>query len=185
MKQLLSRNTLEYPHHIRPSILGRKGNKDVDMVTIGTDLLELDVIPETNFLRDLPNGERDLVCQKSPPVPNRKDDVIVGIVDIVESPTKAHAPILMRKPRVSPPSYKVLAAEPRGKLANLFRATQTDAKIRRENIKGEARANQTHFEVGKKVRQTIREIGGTMPERLPVSDGINKAKTRIKKLPAS
>ncbi|HLE49716.1 MAG TPA: DNA damage-inducible protein D [Patescibacteria group bacterium] len=67
--------------------------------------------------------------------------------------------------------------------ANLFRATQTDAKIRRENIKGEARANQTHFEVGKKVRQTIREIGGTMPESLPVSDGINKAKTRIKKLP--
>ena len=67
--------------------------------------------------------------------------------------------------------------------ANLFRATQTDAKIRRENIKGEARANQTHFKVGKKVRQTIREIGGTMPESLPVSDGINKAKTRIKKLP--
>lgn len=69
--------------------------------------------------------------------------------------------------------------------ANLFRATQTDAKIRRENIKGEARANQTHFEVGKKVRQTIREIGGTMPERLPAPDGINKAKTRIKKLPVS
>lgn len=66
--------------------------------------------------------------------------------------------------------------------ANLFRATQTDAKIRRENIKGEARANQTHFEVGKKVRQTIREIGGSMPEVLPASDGINKAKTRIKKL---
>ena len=66
--------------------------------------------------------------------------------------------------------------------ANLFRATQTDAKIRRENIKGEAMANQTHFEVGKKVRQTIREIGGTMPESLSASDGINKAKTRIKKL---
>ena len=69
--------------------------------------------------------------------------------------------------------------------ANLFRATQTDAKIRRENIKGEAMANQTHFEVGKKVRQTVREIGGTMPEQLPVSDGINKAKTRIKKLSIS
>lgn len=66
--------------------------------------------------------------------------------------------------------------------ANLFRATQTDAKIRRESIKGEARANQTHFEVGKKVRQTIREIGGSMPETLPSIEGISKAKTRIKRL---
>jgi len=66
--------------------------------------------------------------------------------------------------------------------ANLFRATQTDAKIRREKIHGEAVANQTHFEVGRKVRQTIREIGGIMPEQLPSSDNINKVKTRIKKL---
>lgn len=66
--------------------------------------------------------------------------------------------------------------------ANLFRATQTDAKIRRESIQGEAKANQTHFEVGRKVRQTIKEIGGTMPEKLPISDGINKAKTRVKRL---
>ena len=51
--------------------------------------------------------------------------------------------------------------------ANLFRATQTDEKIRRENIKGKAKANQTHFEVGAKVRQTIIELGGTMPEDLP------------------
>jgi len=65
--------------------------------------------------------------------------------------------------------------------ANLFRATQTDAKLRRENIQGEARANQTHFEVGKKVRQTIKELGGTMPENLPATDSIGKAKTRIKK----
>ena len=51
--------------------------------------------------------------------------------------------------------------------ANLFRATQTDEKIRRENIKGKAKANQTHFAVGAKVRQTIKELGGTMPEDLP------------------
>lgn len=51
--------------------------------------------------------------------------------------------------------------------ANLFRATQTDEKLRRENIKGKAAANQTHFDVGRKVRQTIRELGGTMPEDLP------------------
>lgn len=54
--------------------------------------------------------------------------------------------------------------------ANLFRATQTDEKIRRENIKGEAEANQTHFEVGAKVRQTIKELGGTMPEDLPTPE---------------
>jgi DNA-damage-inducible protein D len=50
--------------------------------------------------------------------------------------------------------------------ANLFRATQTDEKLRRENIKGREEANETHFEVGQKVRQTIKEIGGTMPEDL-------------------
>lgn len=51
--------------------------------------------------------------------------------------------------------------------ANLFRATQTDEKLRRENIKGQYEANQTHFEVGAKVRKAIKEIGGTMPEELP------------------
>lgn len=65
--------------------------------------------------------------------------------------------------------------------ANLFRATQTDAKIRRENIKGEGNANLAHLEVGQKVRNTIANIGGTMPENLPVADGVGKAKTRIKK----
>ncbi|MBU0765887.1 MAG: DNA damage-inducible protein D [Bacteroidetes bacterium] len=58
--------------------------------------------------------------------------------------------------------------------ANLFRATQTEEKLKRENIKGKQKANQTHFEVGKKVRKTIRELGGTMPENLPVADSINK-----------
>lgn len=65
--------------------------------------------------------------------------------------------------------------------ANLFRATQTDAKLKRESIQGEARANQTHFKVGKKVRKTIKELGGTMPEKLPASDEIKKAKKRLKK----
>jgi len=51
--------------------------------------------------------------------------------------------------------------------ANLFRATQTDEKLRRDDIKGKEKANQTHFEVGSKVRQTIKELGGTMPEDLP------------------
>lgn len=54
--------------------------------------------------------------------------------------------------------------------ANLFRATQTDEKLRREHIQGKNASNQTHFEVGKKIRQTIQELGGTMPEDLPVPD---------------
>lgn len=51
--------------------------------------------------------------------------------------------------------------------ANLFRATQTDEKLRRENIQGKQAACETHYQVGKKVRQTIKELGGTMPEDLP------------------
>lgn len=51
--------------------------------------------------------------------------------------------------------------------ANLFRATQTDAKLRRENIQGKTAANDVHYSVGAKVRQTIEELGGTMPEDLP------------------
>ena len=65
--------------------------------------------------------------------------------------------------------------------ANLFRATQTEAKIKRENIKGESKANLAHFEVGQKVRNTISSLGGTMPENLPTMDGVGKAKTRLKK----
>lgn len=58
--------------------------------------------------------------------------------------------------------------------ANLFRATQTEEKLRRENIKGKQKANDTHLEVGKKVRKTIAELEGTMPEDLPVADSIKK-----------
>lgn len=54
--------------------------------------------------------------------------------------------------------------------ANLFRATQTDEKLRRENIKSKKLANQTHYKVGAKVRQTIKELGGTMPEDLPTPE---------------
>jgi DNA-damage-inducible protein D len=54
--------------------------------------------------------------------------------------------------------------------ANLFRATQTEEKLRREKISTKSEANKTHFEVGKKVRQTIKELGGTMPEDLPTPE---------------
>lgn len=54
--------------------------------------------------------------------------------------------------------------------ANLFRATQTEAKLRREGIQGKAQANQTHFGVGREVRETIKRLGGTMPEDLPTPE---------------
>ncbi len=61
--------------------------------------------------------------------------------------------------------------------ANLFRATQTEEKLKREKIKGKIKANQAHYEVGKKVRQTIKELGGTMPEDLPKEESIKKIET--------
>lgn len=67
--------------------------------------------------------------------------------------------------------------------ANLFRATQTEEKLRRENIKGKVKANQTHYEVGKKIRKTIEELGGTMPEDLPTPpQSIKQLETKAKKL---
>lgn len=67
--------------------------------------------------------------------------------------------------------------------ANLFRATQTDEKLRREHIQGKDAANKTHFEVGAKVRQTIKELGGTMPEDLPTPDkSIKQIEREQKKL---
>jgi DNA-damage-inducible protein D len=60
--------------------------------------------------------------------------------------------------------------------ANLFRATQAEEKLKRDEVKGKRNANRTHFEVGAKVRQTIEELGGTMPEDLPTPE------TSVKKL---
>ena len=54
--------------------------------------------------------------------------------------------------------------------ANLFRATQTDEKLRRDNVQGKAAANHVHYQVGAKVRQTIKDLGGTMPEDLPTPE---------------
>ena len=69
--------------------------------------------------------------------------------------------------------------------ANLFRATQTEEKLRRDRVRGKQKANQTHFEVGKKVRQTIDELGGTMPEALPTPEKsiqqIESAKKKLEK----
>ena len=54
--------------------------------------------------------------------------------------------------------------------ANLFRITQTESKLKKDNVIGESNANNTHYEVGKEVRNTIERLGGTMPENLPIPD---------------
>jgi len=51
--------------------------------------------------------------------------------------------------------------------ANFFRISQTEQKLKRDNIQGESKAKETHYEVGKEVRNTIKKLGGTMPEDLP------------------
>ena len=63
--------------------------------------------------------------------------------------------------------------------ANLFRATQTEEKIRKENVQGKQNANKAHFQVGKEVREAIKRIGGTMPEDLPPAEDIKKLERRI------
>ena len=52
-------------------------------------------------------------------------------------------------------------------IANLFRISQTEEKLIRDNVQTEKDANRTHYKVGAKVRKTIKELGGTMPEDLP------------------
>jgi DNA-damage-inducible protein D len=65
--------------------------------------------------------------------------------------------------------------------ANLFRATQAEDKLIRDKVIGKNNANKTHLEVGKKVRQTIKDLGGTMPENLPVEDSVKKIENIEKK----
>ncbi|WP_340123999.1 DNA damage-inducible protein D [Methylobacter svalbardensis] len=83
-------------------------------------------------------------------------------------------------------SYKILDHMGSTELAaNLFRATQTEEKLKRDQVRGKKQANQTHLEVGKKVRQTIKELGGTMPEALPTPESsikqIESAKKKLEK----
>ncbi len=66
--------------------------------------------------------------------------------------------------------------------ANLFRITQTEQKLKRERINTEKDANQTHYEVGSKIRKTIKELGGTMPEDLPTPKKSLKELEKEKKL---
>jgi DNA-damage-inducible protein D len=54
--------------------------------------------------------------------------------------------------------------------ANMFRATQADAKLRRDQVNTKGQANVTHYQVGQEVREAIKRLGGTMPENLPTPD---------------
>ena len=69
--------------------------------------------------------------------------------------------------------------------ANLFRATQTEEKLRRDKVSGKQSANKTHYEVGKKVRETIADLGGTMPEALPTPEASIKQLESSKKMPGN
>jgi DNA-damage-inducible protein D len=65
--------------------------------------------------------------------------------------------------------------------ANMFRSTQAEDKLRREQIKGKDAANQVHYEAGVVVRRAIAELGGTMPENLPNVESIKKLERAEKK----
>ena len=67
-------------------------------------------------------------------------------------------------------------------VANLFRISQTEAKLKKDKVKTEIIASATHYEVGKKVRRAIKDIGGTMPENLPTPDkSLKELKKETKK----
>lgn len=65
--------------------------------------------------------------------------------------------------------------------ANLFRTTQAEDKLRRENVRNKEQANRIHESVGRTVRRTIHELGGTMPENLPVAENIKQVESRERK----
>ena len=68
--------------------------------------------------------------------------------------------------------------------ANLFRISQTESKLKRDNVTGEKYANETHYNIGKNIREVIAKNGGTMPEDLPTPKKSLKEleKEEIKKL---
>lgn len=62
-------------------------------------------------------------------------------------------------------------------IANLFRISQTEQKLKRDKVKDEKTSNETHYKVGREVRNTIKRLGGTMLEKLPTP---NKSLKEIK-----
>jgi DNA-damage-inducible protein D len=64
--------------------------------------------------------------------------------------------------------------------ANLFRITQTEAKIKSDSVTGQAALENTAFQVGRKVRHAMEEISGTLPENLPIAEDIKQVKSGLK-----
>lgn len=87
---------------------------------------------------------------------------------------------LLRQKGLPPDAHHLDHAGHEELAANYFKATQAVAKLKRENIKGQAAANSAHYEVGQVVRQTIAELGGTMPENEPALENIREAEKRLK-----
>jgi DNA-damage-inducible protein D len=77
------------------------------------------------------------------------------------------------------PLFDYMGAEELG--ANIFRITQTEAKIKRENIRGQGPLEAAAQQVGREVREAIKNMGGTMPENLPPSENIKHIKSDLKK----
>ena len=65
---------------------------------------------------------------------------------------------------------------------NLFRITQTDQKLKNDNIKGESNANKVHYNMGRDIRKFIEKQGGTMPEDLPAPEKSLKEIEKEKKI---
>ena len=63
-------------------------------------------------------------------------------------------------------------------IANLFRISQTEQKLKNDNIQTEKGANETHYNIGKNIREVITKNGGTMPEELPTPKKSLKALER-------
>ena len=73
---------------------------------------------------------------------------------------------------------------PSSRTTDIKGCTEGLEKLRRENIHGKSEANRTHYQVGAKVRQTIKELGGTMPEDLPVAESIKIVEKKKRELEA-
>ena len=88
----------------------------------------------------------------------------------------------IKRKKKMPPKEDLLDRAGRTELAaNEFRITQAEEKLIRDNVSGEKAAIDTHYEVGKQVRSTIKKLGGRMPENLPPEESIKKLTSKSRK----
>lgn len=87
---------------------------------------------------------------------------------------------LLEHKRLNPDDHHLDHAGHEELAINYFKATQTVSKLKRDNVKEQETANQTHHNVGVAIRETIKDLGGTMPEDEPALENIKEAKKRIR-----